>query len=129
MKTYARTYMPDHPQATPQGHVYQHVLIAERALGGHLPPGSEVHHVDENHRNNANRNLVVCQDKAYHKLLHVRARIVRAGGDPNLQKICSRCGDVKVLDEFNVRRSHSSGRQNICRACSKAAFSEWSART
>jgi hypothetical protein len=27
---------------------------------------------------------VICQDRAYHMLLHMRERIVRAGGDPNV---------------------------------------------
>ena len=68
-----------------------HVTIAEGALGHSLPVGAEVHHVDENKSNNRNSNLVICQDHAYHSLLHVRARVLRAGGDPNTQRICADC--------------------------------------
>lgn len=125
MKSYARKYLPNHPSATAQGHVPVHILAAEKALGRQLPAGAHVHHVDGNHLNNANSNLVICQDAAYHKLLHVRTRIVRAGGNPNTEKICSVCGAVKRLDSFNRSSSHSTGRQNICRECSKAAFAEW----
>lgn len=128
MNSYARRYMPTHPNATAQGHVFVHVLVSEAALGRTLPKGAHVHHVDGNHRNNANANLVICQDAAYHKLLHVRARIVRAGGDPNTQKICSACQLVKDLDQFNARAGHSTGRQNNCRECSKVAFAEFHAR-
>jgi hypothetical protein len=61
----------------------EHVHIAERALGKELPKGAEVHHVDGNGRNNANRNLVICQDASYHRLLHRRAKALRELGDAN----------------------------------------------
>lgn len=99
------------------GEVYEHVVIAARALGKPLPKGAEVHHVDENTANNANANLVICHDRAYHKLLHKRARIVRAGGNPNTQRICSGCRAVKALAEFNRR---ASDYQTACRACQKS---------
>lgn len=117
---YFVVYAPEHPKATPQGAVYAHILIAERALGKHMPVAAEVHHVDENKQNNANRNLVICQDKAYHKLLHARAKVVRAGGNPNTQKVCCDCHRVKDLTEFNVMRANKwSGRQSLCRECGK----------
>lgn len=101
------------------GTIHDHVLIAMTAIGGRrLPKGAEVHHVDENPRNNARRNLVICESKGYHKLLHVRARILRAGGNPNTDKVCGRCGLVKRLDEFYVMRSNkATGRQNRCIPC------------
>lgn len=98
--------------------VYLHVLIAETALGHPLPAGAEVHHVDEDRTNNKNANLVICQDKAYHKLLHVRMRIVRAGGNPNTDKLCGDCGRARPLIAFNIRRGNkSTGRQSACRGC------------
>lgn len=68
-----------------------HRLIAERALGKPLPAGVEIHHIDDDRANYANSNLVICENKDYHRLLHSRARIVRAGGDPETQKICGSC--------------------------------------
>jgi HNH endonuclease len=118
---YRTKYVPNHPNASASGCVPVHVLVAEQALGHHLPKGAEVHHVDEDERNNANRNLVICQDKAYHKLLHVRARIVRAGGNPNTDKVCSFCRIAKPLDAFDVRSlCKSTGRQTACRQCRRA---------
>lgn len=108
---YLMTSRPEHPRAK-NGCVYDHVLIAEQALGRYLPEGVEVHHVDENERNNTKTNLVICQDRAYHKLLHVRSRLVRAGGNPNLEKLCCDCRAVKPLDDFNRMASNkSTGRQ------------------
>lgn len=114
-------YRPRHPRASSSGDVYLHVYVAERALGRLLPDGVEVHHVDGDPTNNRNANLVICQDKAFHKLLHARSRVVRAGGNPNTQKVCGQCDSVKDLGEFNVMRANkSSGRQSACRECSKA---------
>lgn len=92
----------------------EHVMVAERALGKPLPKGAQVHHVDENRRNNAPSNLVICQDQKYHYLLHVRAVVRRHGGDPNTQGWCSRCGRLKPLAQFN------KGQRQNCRQCQAA---------
>jgi hypothetical protein len=68
---------PDHPKANNSGQVYEHILVAERALGRYLPEGAEVHHVNENPSDNRGENLVICQDHSYHFLLHRRAKQLR----------------------------------------------------
>lgn len=62
-----------------------HVIKAEHALGKVLPDGAEVHHFDEDKSHNENSNLVICQDRSYHKLLHRRMKILRAGGNPDTE--------------------------------------------
>ena len=57
----------------------RHREIAERVLGKPLPKGVEVHHVDEDKSNDSNDNLVICQDRAYHRLLHKRRREMLRG--------------------------------------------------
>ena len=115
---YKKITVHGHPGSDSQGHVQTHVLVAEKALGKHLPPKAIIHHVDENPSNNVNSNLVICQDQAYHKLLHVRLRTLRAGGDPNISKVCKDCKQCKPFEAFNLRRSHmSTGRQSVCRLC------------
>ncbi len=96
----------------------QHVVIAEKALGKALPVGACVHHVDENKHNNANSNLVICQSHAYHFMLHVRARTLRAGGDPDTQKICGRCKIAKLFFEFGKDRHLGNGLSSWCKKCS-----------
>lgn len=90
--------------------VDEHRLIAERALGRPLPPGAIVHHVDEDPSNNRNDNLVICQDRDYHTLLHVRLRILQAGGDPNTDRICPDCGPVP-------KENFGNGAVVYCRRC------------
>lgn len=126
--SYRKRTVHGHPKADPQGHVLVHVLVVEKALGKPLPPRAVVHHVDEDHQNNANRNLVICQDQGYHKLLHYRARIVRAGGNPNTDKFCADCNACRPLSAFNARSTHrSSGKQSVCRECQKTRWQRRSA--
>ncbi len=79
-KRRVRFYLPEHPNATRGGYVREHVIVAARAPGKALPVGVVVHHVDEDPSNNNPTNLVICQDSAYHSLLHKRLRAYRATG-------------------------------------------------
>lgn len=104
----------------------QHVRIAERVLGRTLPAGAEVHHVDGDKRNNAHRNLVICQDTTYHRLLHIRAAVLAAGGDPNTQRLCGGCRTVKPFDAFcKATRKRALGRQSQCRECMRMHHKRW----
>jgi len=90
-----------------------HRLRAERALGRRLPAGAAVHHADFSKRVDAP--LVICQDRNYHRLLHIRHRIKSAGGDPNLDKICRSCKKVKPRTEFNAKRATHDGLYPSCK--------------
>lgn len=96
---------------------FEHVLVAERAIGHRLPAGARVHHVDGDRANNAARNLVVCPNDAYHQLLHVRARVVAAGGNPNTDKVCSSCQLPKPFGSFDRDSSFTDGRCKYCKPC------------
>lgn len=100
---YVMVSAPDHPRASNTGYVREHVLVAERALGRALPPSAVVHHTGKQRDNTA---LVVCNDQAYHNLLHQRARALAACGRANWRR-CVRC---KRYDEPTrlVRHSRSA---------------------
>lgn len=95
--------------------ILAHRLRAERALGRPLPVGVVVHHADGSKSPTAP--LVICPDEKYHKLLHRRMKIVKAGGDPNRDRLCSRCGKAKPLSEFHLDRANREGRVQYCRPC------------
>lgn len=91
-----------------------HTLIATAALGKPLPKGVEVHHFDGNRHNNSNRNLVICESHSYHELLHVRARVLAAGGDPNTQRFCWKCKRLTDMKTDKPYRCH------VCSDCQRA---------
>ena len=86
---YIMIYKPDHPDAI-DGYVYEHRLVAEKALGKHLPQKAEIHHVNEIKAHNRNDNLVICENSAYHKLLHVRSRALKECGHAGWRR-CNYC--------------------------------------
>jgi hypothetical protein len=94
-KGYHQIYCPDHQRKKAFPYVPEHVLIAERVLGKYLPPRAVIHHVDENGLNNANNNLVICENDPYHIFLHQRIRAYGACGHANWRKcrICHQYDD------------------------------------
>lgn len=62
----------DHHLADVRGYAYEHRVVAEQMLSRRLLPGEEVHHRDENPRNNEPSNLEVVT-KQQHRALHVDA--------------------------------------------------------
>lgn len=112
-----QSYRVIHAPGHPSDQILEHRLIAERAIGRPLDPRHEVHHVNGDRRDNRPSNLVICEDKAYHKLLHFRQRIKAAGGNPSTDRICSRCKRVLPLSAFAKRRGRQSGTQTACKPC------------
>ena len=109
---YEQTLVKNHPRADQRGYVSDHVLICERALGKYLPEGTIPHHVDEDKKNNVHGNLVLCQDRAYHNLLHRRERALRACGHASWRK-CSFCKNWDDPKNLTIAKRGKNGSQKV----------------
>lgn len=87
---------------------FDHVAIAEAALGKPLPLGAVVHHWDEDRTNNTPGNLLICPDRAYHNLIHARMRAMAATGDP-AKRQCRLCKKYDALDNLRNYMTKAGG--------------------
>ena len=101
------------------GNVRKHSVIAEKALGHKLPEGAVVHHIDGNRANNANTNLLICPNEAYHNLIHIRTRAMEESGNPNLRK-CAYCRQYDDPATMTKRGKHRPNPQYQHKACHTA---------
>lgn len=104
-KGYTLVMCKGHPRASKNGYVFEHVLIAEKAVGRFLFPPIKVHHVNEIRSDNRNQNLVVCEDQAYHQLLHQRRRALLECGNAAWRK----CPYCKRYDDPSRMKRRPSG--------------------
>lgn len=112
---YRLVHVPDHPQSDNSGYVPEHRLVAESALGYPVPNGSPVHHVNGVKDDNRHTNLVVCEDQAYHKLLHARADAMAACGNPDARR-CWICGEWDVESDAFTSRYPAASYHKACAA-------------
>lgn len=88
--------------------------IVEGVLGKPLSPGAEVHHIDGNTFNYNNSNLVICEDHAYHCLLHMRTKALIACGHANWRK-CQFCGEYDSLGNLYISPNFTQCWHRECR--------------
>jgi len=99
--------------------VRENRAVAERVLGKPLPSTCVVHHWDENIENNEPSNLVICENDAYHNLLHARMRRLRDTGSFELKR-CLTCNEIKPITDFHKRRRAWDGTTEDCKPCAIA---------
>lgn len=104
---------PGHPQVDANGYVPEQVLVAEKAMQREIPPAAVVHHVNKKRNDNANQNLVVCEDHRYHMLLHQRQRALaqcgRAGWLP-----CPFCKKYDSPSNLYIYQTRNGGYHRTC---------------
>jgi hypothetical protein len=79
--------------------------IAERILKRKLSKTTVVHHIDGDDDNNKPSNIVICEDQAYHLLLHKRERALKACGHADWIR-CHTCKRYSPPEEMHNRGNH-----------------------
>ena len=92
---YIFVMIPEHPRANKDGYVREHIPMAEKALGRPLPLKAVIHH-------HTPEQLVICQDQAYHMLLHQRQRALKACGHASWRK-CWICKKYDPPEKLMIR--------------------------
>lgn len=112
MGKYLAKYVPNHPRATKEGCVYEHVLVAEKNLDRYLENGEVVHHIDEDKYNNSPNNLMVFKTMGDHSGFHKGLKPTKINGvyecldKKPKQKTCPICNNVQIL-----------GYSKMCKSC------------
>jgi hypothetical protein len=79
-----------------------------------------VHHADGSIKDDAP--LVICENQGYHRFLHARMNVKRAGGNPNTEALCGHCRQLKPLAAFSGDRTNiGTGLYRWCRPCNNTA--------
>lgn len=112
---YIYLYMPRHPNSIGTGYIAEHLFLAIKALGKPLPLKCIVHHHDENKGNNNPRNLVVCENDSYHKLLHSRMRAKKYSGNPSWRK-CRHCNQWDSQNNLYISEKWKYANHRKCHA-------------
>lgn len=117
-RQWAKSTVKGYRYATGRKRQTLHRRRAELVLGKPLPRGAEVHHADGSKNDDAP--LVICQDRSYHSLLHKLMRVLRAGGKPHSERICSACRRILPFSAFSGDVLHkNSNHGDRCIACSR----------
>ena len=99
---YYMVYMPNHPRSH-QNRIFKSHLIVEKVLGNILPFTACIHHINGDSTNDANNNLLVCENNSYHILIHTRDRAYKACGNANYRKCpyCKKYDDINNMKGYN----------------------------
>lgn len=83
---YISIYFPEHPKASKDGTVMEHILVIEAVLGRHLKENEIVHHKNEDRSDNRVCNLQL-MTTSEHMRYHNLKRIQEKGRVPNSKRI------------------------------------------
>ena len=115
---YCLVYCPEHIHATNLGYVRRSHLVVEKALGKILSRKIIVHHINSIRNDDRPKNLVVCENHAYHNLLHQRQRAFKNCGHANWLK----CPFCKKYDDPENLYISPNGQKKYHKECRKKHY-------
>jgi hypothetical protein len=105
-KVYKRTILPNGYVRI--GRSYEHNVVAESVLGKKMSFPHEIHHINGIRSDNRKENLVICEDRKYHRLLHARKRALIFCGDAN-KRSCIFCKKFDYLENMVFNKKTGKG--------------------
>lgn len=121
-KGYNTILMPEHQRSCSNGYVLEHIVIAEKMIGGPLPPGAVVHHTDNNKGRTDKYGIVICKNRAEHQTIHRKMIALKECGNEDWRK-CSGCHEY---DDVANMKKH---KKNYYHAdCYNKYHREWAAK-
>lgn len=110
---YLYAKIPEHPNANKNGYVLEHRVVMENKIGRLLFENEEVHHIDENRKNNNPDNLEVRlrgEHQKFHKTIYPNGHVIQLN--------CDNCG-IDFYRKYNQRKEVKGSERNFCsRRCS-----------
>ena len=106
---YTCVYNPSHHRADSTGMVYEHMIIAEYAIGRELKPEESVHHEYKNRSNNTKDNLYVFATSGDHTRYHnTGVKTMREDGiwiSPLVIRFCKckNCGNEFIKKDSDAK--------------------------
>ena len=119
---YIKVFFPEHHRADKDGWVMEHIVVAEQSSGATLSTRAVVHHVNGIKDDNRPANLVICEDRGYHALLHLRQRALEECGNPAWRR-CYACGQWDDPTKMSTR-DRGTFHHAICNARRAAEYKE-----
>lgn len=92
---------------------FAHVMVAESVLGRKLPSRAVVHHVNGDRLDNRPANLVICNDAAYHRIIHRRLNALNACGHAHWRK-CWICKQYDAPENLSISPNGMNIRHRDC---------------
>lgn len=113
---YFLIFMPGHPHREKHGYIYESRMIAEKTIGKILPLSAIFHHIDCAKGQINSNGIIVCQNRAYHRLLHKRINAYKASGHANWLKCpyCRKHDDPQNMRMKNLASGYLVGIHNEC---------------
>ena len=111
---HVKVYAPNHSGSNKVGSILKSRMIVEDILGKSIPKNAEVHHVNNIKDDDRPTNYVLCQDRAYHMLLHQCQRALNACGHANWLK-CPYCKQYDDPNNLYVKPNKNIGYHRNCK--------------